>query len=80
MAAMSGGLFFRPSFLQHRKEFPICIPFITAAALAGTFANMGALAVKVSVLTVALQVTSAMLIAVVNGAIALRMDHHRQAR
>jgi len=56
------------------------VPFLAAAALAGAFANMGAMAVKVSVLTLALQVTSVMLIAVVIGGIALYLHSQRQAR
>jgi len=56
------------------------VPFLAAAVLAAAFANMGAMAVKVSVLTLALQVTSAMLIAVVIGSVALYMHNQRQAR
>ena len=43
------------------------IPFLAAAALAVIFANMGALAVKVTVLALALQVVCALLVSIVAG-------------
>jgi hypothetical protein len=55
------GLFLFPKTF-HRKE-PMFIPFLAASVVAIAFAQLGAMTVKIAVLTMALQAMCALLVA-----------------
>ena len=48
---------------KQTKGFPMFIPFLAASVIAAVFVNMGAMAVKISVLTMALNAMIALCIA-----------------
>ncbi len=54
---------------------PFILPFVAATALFASFANMGAMAVKISLLTAAVQALSVALLIVAIAAVALYLKN-----
>ena len=74
---MTWALFHFPT--TNPERFPMFIPLLAAAAVATTFAQLGAMSVQIAVLTLALKTMTVALLAVVIAAIALSWQSRRMA-